>query len=1411
MLESFHPAVRAWFRRRFPEGPTAPQEGGWGQVAAGRDTLISAPTGSGKTLAGFLVGIDRLYRAFEGGGDLSAGPQVVYVSPLKALATDIHQNLDSPLREIRAVAEELGLAAPELRVNVRTGDTTASDRVAMLKRPPNFLITTPESLYLMVTAERSRAMLGRVETVIVDEIHAVAGNKRGSHLALTLERLAHLMERPPQRIGLSATQRPIETVARLLVGAGPDRNEPDGSPRCAVVDAGHRRDLDLSLELPEGELEAVISAEQMGEILDRIAKQVLEHQTTLVFVNTRRQAERFAHQLGERIGEDQVAAHHGSLSKERRLRVETRLRAGDLRALVATASLELGIDIGPVELVCQIGSPRSFATFLQRVGRSNHSRAGTPKGRLYPTSRDELVECAALLRGVRAGRLDAIHPPVAPLDILAQQIVAECAAEEWVEHDLFELVRRAAPFEGLSREDFDDVVELMSEGIQTGRGRRAAYLHRDRVNGRLRGRRGARTAAITSGGAIPELGDYRVVADPDDTFVGTVNEDWAIESMAGDIFLLGTTSWRIRRVEPGVVRVVDAAGQPPSVPFWLGEAPARTAELSEEVSAVRASVEGFQRRGDPAGARQWVQAECGLDVVAAQAVVEYLGAGFAALGALPTAERLIIERFFDESGGMQLVVHAPLGGRVNRAFGLALRKRFCVNFDFELQAAASDDAVLLSLGPQHSFPLERVPKFLGSKTVEEVVRQAVLVSPMFAARWRWNLNRSLAVLRFRNGRRNPPPIQRMESDDVMAAVFPRLVNCQENVTGPVEVPQHPLVRQTMHDCLHEAMDVDALREVVRGIETGRIEVLTRDTTEPSVLTHEILNGRPYTFLDDAPLEERRSRAVQLRRGLPVEARELGRLDPEAIERVASEVRPEPRDADELHDLLLTLMACHPTEEWRTMFDELVESRRATSLLTGGGELWCSVEKRPALELLFPDPAFDPDLPPPAGVAVEPDPAAAAAAMLRGHLEFRGPSTAADLAAATALPESTVAGALVALEAEGFAFRGRFTDPDGPEQFCARRLLTRIHVYTQQRLRREIEPVTAQDLMRFLLRWQHVAPGTQLQGRLGVLAAVDQLQGFEIAAGSWEDRALRGRVEAYRPEWLDDLCLSGDVTWGRLSARRDDGEEPKRSGVTPSRSTPIALAIRDDLPWLLQVARGHDRPAEPPPGRTADVLQALRDAGALFQGDITAVTGRLPSEVEEALWDGVARGLVTADGFQAVRSLLFRRNGAAPPGRGQRRLRRGAAPRQRAAGRWALLPGAAEVHDPDGLAEAAAEQLLARWGVVFRDVLARETLALPWREILWAFRRLEARGTIRGGRFVSGFAGEQYALPEAVDALRRVRRQERAGEVIRVSAVDPLNLVGIVTPGPRVPAVRTNSVILVDGLPQAPEDAALRRA
>jgi ATP-dependent Lhr-like helicase len=1369
--------VAEWFRRRFPDGPTGPQEEGWPHIAAGSDTLIAAPTGSGKTLAGFLVCIDRLYREHEAGRSPERATRVVYVSPLKALAVDIAENLERPLREIKAIADGLSLEAPDITVAVRTGDTPSSERAAMLRRPPTFVVTTPESLYLLVTAEKGREMLRTTETVIVDEIHAVARDKRGSHLALTLERFEALCEQRPARIGLSATQRPIETVARLLVG---DR------PLPAIVDRGHARALDVALELPDGELEAVTPAEQMADVLDRIAELVTQHRTTLVFVNTRRLAERLAHQLGERLGDDVVAAHHGSLSKDRRYRIESRLRAGDLRALVATASLELGIDIGPVELVCQIGSPRSIATFLQRVGRSNHSRGGTPKGRIYPLTRDQLVECTALLAAVRAGNLDAITVPRAPLDIAAQQLVAELGAREWRTDELFDLFRRAEPYRELSRDDFDEVLDLVADGITTGRGRRGAYVHLDRVNGEVRGRKGARLAAITSGGAIPENGDYRVVAEPDDLFVGTVNEDWAIESMVGDIFLLGTHSWQVRRIEPGVVRVRDAGDAPPTIPFWLGEAPARTAELSEHVSELRRQIDVFLAAGDADGARAWLAEWAGIDAQTAVMIVDYLAVGRAALGATPTREHLVIERFFDETGGMQLVLHSPHGGRINRALGLALRKKFCRTFNFELQAAANDDAVVLSLGPHHSFPLADVPSYLSSGSIEDTLEHAILDAPMFLSRWRWNLNRSLMVLRFRNGRKNPAPIQRMEADDMMAAVFPQAAACQENITGPIEIPDHVLVRQTVDDTLHEALDVDGVRELLERIETGAVTVHCVDTTEPSVLAHEIITAQPYAFLDDeGEIQNRRTQAVVLPRGLSVDLTSIGALDPSAIEQVTGEVTPEPSTADELHDLIASLVLTPARDDWRPLWDELRERGRGQALTHADAEWWATTEGRADAER-----AIDGD-------------DDAVVAVLRGHLEINGIVTLDALAAKAGLPVLRVASGLAVLEQEGFALQGQYRTGAVTTEWVARRLLARMHASSRRRRRDRVQTATAQDFMRFLLRWQHVAPDTQLTGDRGLAAVIEQLEGHEAAAVAWEPELLTRRLRDYRAGWLDRLCHDGEVSWLRLTPRAhrpgtDDADAPAGS---PSKATPISVVLRGDLGWLLEAARDGSDPAEPTVGGTAEIIEVLRARGACFAGELTAATHRLPDDIERSLWDGAARGLFTSDGFAAIRSRVSAgtRHESLPPRRA--RLRRTAAVAASGAGRWSLVPPSDTDLDREELAEAVAELLLARWGIVFRDLAVHDSLRFPWRDVQRALRRLEDRGLVRGGRFITGFSGEQYALPAAVDQLDRVRKLPHDNERVVVNATDPLNLVGVLLPDSRVPAVRTNHVTYVDGVPE----------
>ncbi len=1321
---TFHPLVQEWFNRSFAAATEA-QELAWAELAAGSDVLISAPTGSGKTLAAFLICLDRLVRRCLD-GTIEDRTEVVYVSPLKALSNDIQKNLERPLAEIAALAAEKGILMPPIRVALRTGDTPASERLLMIKRPPHILVTTPESLFILLTAGRSRDVLRATNTLIIDEIHAVADDKRGAHLALSIARLDDLVAKAggkqPQRIGISATVKPIEEVARF---AGPQNS-------LRIIDSGHRRKLDLAVEVPKDELGPVASNEMWAEIYDRIAELILAHRTTLVFVNTRRLAERVAHHLAERLGETAVLAHHGSLSRRLRLEAEQKLKAGELRAVVATASLELGIDIGSVDLVCQIGSPRSIAVTLQRVGRSGHQAdpASVPKGRLFATTRDELIECAALVWAIRAGSLDALEFPTWPLDVLAQQIVAAVACETWREDDLYELVCKAYPYRALPRSEFDSVIRMLSEGIATARGRSGAFLHRDQVNGVVRPRRGARLAAITSGGAIPENANYFVVADPEETIVGTVDEDFAVESMAGDVFLLGTNSWRIRRVESGRIRVEDAHGAAPSIPFWRGEAPGRTPELSGAVANLRTSI------ASESGPVEWLMRECALDRRGAEQTALYVRAGAAALGVLPTQQTVVAERFFDEGGGMQLILHAPFGSRINRAWGLSLRKRFCRTFNFELQAAATDNGIVISLGEQHSFPLDAVFQFLTVGTAEDVLTQAMLDSPMFTARWRWNASRSLAVLRFAGGRRVPPPIQRMRSDDLLAAVFPDQAACGDNIVGDIQIPDHPLVNETIRDCLHEAMDLDGLKQVLEGIAEGRIQTVSIDTAEPSPFSHEILNANPYAYLDDAPLEERRARAVQMRRTLGVDAANLGALDPAAIAQVREESWPVVRDAEELHDALLTLMVLPAEPEWEHWFEELTAMRRATAIKAGARTLWVAAERWTAVR----------------SVLEEGD---SAVTVIQGWMESTGPETANLLAGRLGLTRERVDQALVTLEASGQVLRGKFTPDASDTEWCNRRLLARIHRLTLGRLRKEIEPVTPADFMRFLFSWQHLEAGTPLHGVDGLFQVLKQLQGYEISAAAWESEVLPRRIVGYTPDLLDRLCLSGEVMWGRLSLPSPN--------VRATRVAPVSIFLREDAPWLIQ------------PGERAavlshaarDVVEALKRRGASFLTELVKASGRLKSEVEDALWELSAGGIVTADGFDNLRGLV-------DPQR--RRLRR------HAAGRWALLESH-EVSDSDRT-EAIARQLLERWGVVFRDLVARETLAPAWRDMLIVLRRMEARGEIRGGRFVSGFLGEQFARPEAADLLRAIRRKP-SGAALRVPASDPLNLAGIVIPGPRI--------------------------
>ncbi|MBV8816023.1 MAG: DEAD/DEAH box helicase, partial [Verrucomicrobia bacterium] len=1283
----FHPAVARWFEQTF-DTPTEPQKLGWPAIQSGKHTLIAAPTGSGKTLAAFLASLDHLFR--DGlSGELKDETSILYVSPLKALSNDIHKNLEVPLAGIRSVlSSSLARATagaanqvhlPEIRAEVRTGDTPAAKRQAIVRRPPHILITTPESFYLLLTSLSGRKLLRTVRTLIVDEIHALVSNRRGSHLALSMERLARLVGHPLQRIGLSATQKPMKEVARFLVGTAD--LDAKGDAQCEIIDCGFQRELDLGIELPGSPLEAVMSNEVWTEVYTQLANLIEAHRTTLVFVNTRRLAERVTHHLCERLGSDRVASHHGSLSAKLRLEAEHRLKRGELKALVATASLELGIDIGSIDLVCQLGSTRSIAAFLQRVGRAEHRRGGMPKGRLFPLSRDELVECVATLRSIRNGELDQLEIPQKPLDLLAQQIVAATACEEWDEGQLFELVRCAYPYRHLTVKEFENVVRMLSEGFSTRLGRRSALVHYDGVNHRLRSRRGSRLLALTSGGAIPDNSDYRVVVEPGETFIGTVNEDFAVESMAGDIFQLGNTSWRILGINSGTVRVEDAQGLPPGIPFWLGEAPGRTAELSHSVSQLRQAAEqhllavsaeagsGGERdtpngsgmeeaagpdprhsiasdasRMDPdepssrscshrsgsfpldlgrSRLAAWFRAEPGLSEAGGDQLAEYFATTFRALGVIPSQAKLVLERFFDESGGMQLVIHSPFGNRVNRAWGLALRKRFCRSFNFELQAAATDDAIVLSLGTQHSFPLPDVFHYLNTRTVRELLVQALLDAPMFAIRWRWNASRSLALPRQRGGRKVPAPLQRMESENLLAAIFPDQLACLENIVGDREIPDHPLVKQTIDDCLLEAMDLDGLVALLQRIEDGSVECIARDLPEPSPFAHEILNAKPYAFLDNAPLEERRTQAVQTRRaGESASGEGLGILDVNAIQKVRQEAWPQVTGPDELHEILL-LFGAFPEEEVRTLgaevmqwLGQLADDKRAARFM-GPRSFWVPAERLPMLEAIYPGSTIDPFLESPAAEREHKwERGEAVRELVRGRMEVIGPTTSSALADFFRLTVTEIDAALIALESEGFVLRGKFQPGARELEWSDRRLLARIHRLTLNRLRAEIQPVSLAEFQRFLLSWQRVSIESRVEGPDGVRAVLDLLDGYELPAAAWEPEILALRVKEYVPGWLDQLCFTGRFGWGRLTAPQNANGRP----VLPVRSSPVSVFARENIGhWLtlslpisqyslsanerdgkLRQTSSAER-AEFSPD-TERALDVLRKGGALFFGE-----------------------------------------------------------------------------------------------------------------------------------------------------------------------------------------------------------------
>ncbi|GJM28248.1 MAG: ATP-dependent DNA helicase [Cyclobacteriaceae bacterium] len=1397
LQNSFNQAVSQWFNKYLGE-PTDIQKQAWPAIKEQQHTLISAPTGSGKTLAAFLAIIDNMITSgLE--GNLEDKTQVVYVSPLKALSNDIHKNLQVPLEGIKKILHKNQLTPPEIRVALRTGDTPNSQRTAMYRTPPHILVTTPESLYLLLTSINGRKMLEHVGTVIVDEIHAILESKRGSHLALSIERLDRLTPAPLTRIGLSATQKPIETVACFLTGSKP----------CTIVDTGHSRNMDVAIEVTASPLEAVMSNEVWAEIYQRLQGLILSHDTTLIFVNTRRLAERMAYRLTEMMGPELITAHHGSMSKEHRLEAEQKLKSGKLKALIATASMELGIDIGTVDLVCQMGSPRSIANFLQRVGRSGHSVKGTPKGRLFPLSRDELVESAALMQAIKYRELDTLEIPEQPIDVLAQQIVAEVANHEYGTKDLYQLVTRAFPYRNLSLKDFNEVLDMLAQGYALRQGRRGAYLFRDLVNDRLVARKGARLAAIMSGGAIPDNFDVDVILDPSGTFIGSLNEDFALESLPGQVFQLGNNSYRVLRMETGKMRVEDAHGQPPNIPFWLGEAPGRSWELSAAVSRFRdnlselfgeipdsTTINGTPQDSWKQPAIHWLQEELNIESSAGDQIVDYLAAGMAALGVMPSHENLVLERFFDEAGDQHLVVHAPFGSRINRAWGLALRKKFCRRFNFELQAAANENAIIMSLGATHSFPLEEVYQYLNSRTLKEVLIQALLDAPMFGIHWRWNASIALAVPRRRAGQRVPPQIQRMQAEDLVALVFPDQLACLENIAGDREVPDHPLVRQTIGDCLYDAMDLSRLERIIDKIRDNSIGLHSANLREASPFASEILSSKPYTFIDDTPFEERRTLAVNQRRWIePSEAKELGKLDPQAIDLVKEEAWIEAETEHELHDGLLVAGYITESElratadKWQELIKTLLEQKRIVCLKINDNRWWIAIERLPEIRKIHPQIQVPESIKVPLGIKGDNHTfESSLVELLRSRLEVLGPVTVEQLVRDFQLPASALNVALLTLEQEGFVFQGNFSSIDQTE-WCERRLLARIHRYTLRKLRREIAPVAAADFMRYLFEWQFVANESQLEGPQALENILDQLEGFEAPAASWEGELFPARIKDYDYLWLDVHCLSGNFIWGRFIN--------KTLARNPVKTTPLAFIRRAHTNLWQYLRQPVD--ANGLTGNNQQVWHYLQKQGASFFNQITSDLKLLKVEVENCLGELVSYGLITSDSFNGLRALLV-------PGKFKvthSRKRKPTTFNIEEAGRWSIIERTSESQElgQEELIELA-RVLLRRYGVVFRKLVDREKSMPPWRDLVRVFRLMEARGQIRGGRFVTGVWGEQFALKEAITKLRSVTKKTSSGELVTISATDPLNLTGIITPGTRISGIIHNRILYLDGEPVA---------
>jgi ATP-dependent Lhr-like helicase len=1320
----FLPFVRRWFGQTFSE-PTVAQREGWPAIASGCDTLIVAPTGSGKTLATFLWALDHLHRlGLE--GRLGDRVYVVYVSPLRALNNDIEKNLREPLAGLRAAALADGLRPPEVRVAVRTGDTLAAQRQAMTRRPPHILITTPESLYILLTAERFRPALAQARFVIVDEIHALLGGKRGSHLALSLERLQALVEARepgarPQRIGCSATVRPIEEALAFLTGAT--------GREARVIDAGFSRALDLEVVAPVDDFLTASSDTIWDSALQQLAELVQAHRTTLVFAQSRRAAERLARDLNDRIGDGRVAAHHGSLSRRARLEAENRLKNGELQALVATSSLELGIDVGAIDLVVQVQSPRNVAAGLQRVGRAGHQLGSVSKGRILVTKGEELMEAAAVVRSIRERTLDRMVMPEAPLDVLAQQIVAAVAAESITVDVLYARFRQAAPYRSLGREDFMSVVQALSEPLPAEVKGVTPRLLWDRVNDRLHARRGSRFLALTSGGTIPDAGLYDVFVADTDLKVGTLDEEFVTESLPGDVFLLGSNPWRIVKVRAGRVLVEDARGMSPTIPFWKGEHPSRSYELGLAVGRLRRDA---AERLDALDFAHWAMTECGCDRRAASAMQAWLIKAGEVLDGIPDDRGLVVESFADEMGGRHAMIHSVFGMRVNGAWGMALREKVRRVFGLAAEASHVDDGILLSFAPGQVPPApERLLTLVAPEEVEGLLGRALIGSPLFGTRFRHAAVRALFIARTQGGQRVPAYLLRLKADALMEAVG-----------GQAEFP---IVAETLRECFHDALDVPRLKRLLERLHDGELWKRHVDAALPSPFVYPLLLAWDWAYLDAGHAEERRSDVVLMRKAWSAAP---GPLQPEIVTAVEAQLQrtaPErqARDSnelaaalDDLGDLTDEEVADRVTAAPGGLLAALAAEGRVTTVTLGGNRrAWI--------------PATDAAL-----YAALPGEVALERVALRA-LRTRGPLTALWVSQRYGANLDATTRVLEGLAARGLVRRAEFMPGTTDPQYVHVAVLAEIQ-RRQVHARRVPRPLaTPEQLSASLLRRHHLHPDHRLAGPPGVLAALELLQGEDLPIRVWEQALLPARVEGYEREWLDRLGLAGEIVWTVFEGRNVD---PRRAGR-------VGVALRENLGWL------RERPGPPPAVDPAikNVFLHLQLRGASFVQDLARATGLATAETLAALWELFWAGLVSPDSFSAIVAGTTPSRPAVPSIRRRRRRgqARGLLPRLPVVGRWSAL-GDDEALAPEEREEARAQLLLSRYGVV-----ARELADGDWSTLRHTLLRMEYGGEVVRGYFVEGLSGEQYAQASALDDLQVPAR--RAEPHVLVNMLDPANV------------------------------------